>query len=122
MKIPRSDKKLEVFFKSVLPENASIIVRPMFGNLAAFVNGNMFTGLYGETLFVRLSEEDREDLLKVKGARLFEPMKGRLMKDYVCLPNEWLSKPEMVTPWISKAMDWSGKLPPKEKKKKIVKK
>jgi TfoX/Sxy family transcriptional regulator of competence genes len=93
MKIPGANKKLEVFFKSVLAENPSIKVRPMFGNLAAFVNGNMFTGLYGEALFVRLSEEDREELLKVKGARLFKPMKGRPMKDYVCVPNEWLSKP-----------------------------
>jgi TfoX/Sxy family transcriptional regulator of competence genes len=86
MKIPRSDKKLEVFFKSVIPEDSSINIRPMFGNLSAFVNGNMFAGVYGDSLFVRLSDDDRADLLGKKGAKLFEPMKGRPMKDYVCLP------------------------------------
>jgi len=31
----------------------------MFGNQAAFVNGDMFAGLFGDRLFVRLSDEDR---------------------------------------------------------------
>jgi len=122
MKIPGSDKKLEIFFKSVLPEEASINVRPMFGNLAAFVNGNMFAGLYGDALFVRLSDEGRAELLETKGSRVFEPMKGRPMKEYVCVPNEWLAKPSMVSPWILKALEWSSKLPAKQKKKKTAKK
>jgi TfoX/Sxy family transcriptional regulator of competence genes len=122
MKIPGSDEKLVLFFKSILPENPSINVRLMFGNLAAFVNGNMFAGLFGEALFVRLSEDGRAELLKVKGTRAFEPMKGRPMKEYVCVPNEWLTKPSMVSPWITKALEWSSKLPTKQMKKKTAKK
>jgi len=121
MKIPHADEKLEVFFKSVMPDDASINIRPMFGNLAAFVNGNLFTGLYGKDLFVRLSEGDREDLLKTKGTKPFEPMKGRPMKDYVCVPEDWLGKPAMVSPWISKSLNWTKKLPVKQKKKKSTK-
>ena len=115
MKIPGANKKLEVFFKSILPEDPSISVRPMFGNLAAFVNGNMFSGLYGDDLFVRLSDESRADLLKVKGASIFEPMKGRPMKNYVCVPKEWFEKPALVKPWISRSLKWSSALPPKKK-------
>ncbi len=122
MKIPKGDKKLEDFFRTILPENESIQTKPMFGNLAAFVNGNLFSGLYGETLFVRLSEEDRKHLLKVKGTRLFEPMKGRPMKEYVCVPDEWRSDRSIVSPWISKALEWTGRLPAKEMKSKIAKK
>jgi TfoX/Sxy family transcriptional regulator of competence genes len=122
MKIPGANKELEVFFRSVLPDEVSIQVKPMFGNLAAFVNGNLFSGLYGDTLFVRLSDMDRVELLKTKGTKLFEPMKGRPMKEYVCLPEEWLTQRSKVTPWISRALTWSGKLPPKEKKKKSTKK
>jgi TfoX/Sxy family transcriptional regulator of competence genes len=47
----------------------------MFGNVAGFVNGNLFMGVYGNGLFLRLSEEDRGELLKIKGASLFELMK-----------------------------------------------
>jgi len=49
----------------------------MFGNLSAFVNGNMFLGLFGNDLFVRLSSEDQKELLKKKGASVLEPMKGK---------------------------------------------
>ena len=122
MKIPGASKELEGFFRSILPDDGSIQAKPMFGNLAAFVNGNLFSGLYGDTLFVRLSDKDRIELLKTKGTKLFEPMKGRPMKEYVCVPEEWLTQPSKVTPWISKALSWSGKLPPKVKKKKSPKK
>ena len=117
MKIPRADKELEVFFKSILPDDPSITVRPMFGNLAAFVNGNMFSGLYGGDRFIRLPDEDRADLLRAEGALVFEPMKGRPMKEYVCVPKEWLEKPSLVRPWISRSLEWSSALPQKKKKK-----
>jgi TfoX/Sxy family transcriptional regulator of competence genes len=48
----------------------------MFGNISAFVNGNMFAGLFGNDIFVRLSDENRRELLEEKGASLLEPMKG----------------------------------------------
>jgi len=53
----------------------------MFGNISAFVNGNMFAGLFGNDLFVRLSKESRKELLEKQGASLLEPMKGRPMKE-----------------------------------------
>jgi TfoX/Sxy family transcriptional regulator of competence genes len=55
----------------------------MFGSLSAFVNGNMFLGLFGNDLFVRLSSEDQQDLLRKKGASILAPMKGKPMKDCV---------------------------------------
>jgi len=115
IKIPRSDEKSNELFRSLLPDDSRISVRPMFGNMAGFVNGNLFAGLFGEDLFVRLSKEDLEVLLKTKGTKLFEPMKGRAMKGYVVVPRAWTSQKEMVTPWIRKSLDWTGKLPEKTK-------
>jgi TfoX/Sxy family transcriptional regulator of competence genes len=89
----------------------------MFGNISAFVNGNMFFGLFGNDLFLRLSVEDRVELLKNKGASVLEPMKGKPMKDYVVVPRAWRDRPETVRSWISKALDWSSKLPSKKTKK-----
>jgi TfoX/Sxy family transcriptional regulator of competence genes len=89
----------------------------MFGNLAAFVNGNMSVGLFGEDLMLRLSEPDRAELLKNKGATIFEPMKGRQMKEYVTVPRAWLSSPAKLKPWVDRSLEWAMKLPPKKPKK-----
>jgi TfoX/Sxy family transcriptional regulator of competence genes len=114
MKIPRPDNESKVFFRSVVPDDSSVKVRPMFGNEAAFVNGNMFMGLYGSGMFVRLSEADRAEFLKKDGASLFEPMKGRPMKEYVMIPEEWLGNAEAVGPWITRSMQWASRLPKKK--------
>jgi TfoX/Sxy family transcriptional regulator of competence genes len=87
-------------------------MRPMFGNLAAFVNGNMFTGLFGEDLFVRLSEEDSAKVRK-QGGRDFEPMPGRAMRGYVTVPTTWRSKPDAARVWIASALELTRRLPPK---------
>ncbi|HVH16528.1 MAG TPA: TfoX/Sxy family protein [Candidatus Angelobacter sp.] len=105
------------FFRSLVPEDARVTVRPMFGNISAFVNGNMFFGVFGSDLFLRLSNEDREELLKSKGASLLEPMKGRPMKDYVVIPKTWREQPETIRSWIDKSLEWSSKLTPKKPKK-----
>jgi len=116
-KIPRSTKESEALLRSVLPEKKEVTVRPMFGNLAAFVDGNMSVGLYGDDLFVRLASSDRAELLKVEGASVFEPMKGRQMKEYVVLPRSWRRDPAKIKPWVSRSLEWSGQLPPKKPKK-----
>jgi len=85
----------------------------MFGNSAAFVNSNMFAGLWGNDLFVRLPEERIEELLKEEGAARFEPMKGRPMKGYVLLPRAWLADPSKVNSWVKTSFEWAVKLPPK---------
>jgi len=117
MKIPHPDKESLNAFRSLVPNDPRITVRPMFGNISAFVNGNMFFGVFGNDLFVRLSSEDQLKLLKNKGSSMLEPMKGKPMKDYVVLPKTWRAKPETLRSWISKSLEWSSKLPPKKAKK-----
>jgi TfoX/Sxy family transcriptional regulator of competence genes len=89
----------------------------MFGNVSAFVNGNMFFGIFGDDCFLRLSGGDRVELLKIKGAAVLEPMKGKPMKDYVVVPRTWRERPETMHSWISKSLEWSGTLPSKKTKK-----
>ena|SRR3989442_13109416 len=117
MKIPRPSKESIDLFHSLVPVDGRVTVRPMFGNISAFVSGNMFFGIFGNDLFLRLSDEDRLELLKNEGASILEPMKGKPMKDYVVVPNTWSDRPETVRSWISKSLDWSSKLPPKKAKK-----
>ena len=116
MKIPRPDEDSKEFLRSVLPEDPRITIRPMFGNISAFVNGNMFAGLFGNDLFVRLSDESRKELLEKKGASLLEPMKGKPMKEYVLIPKAWRTQQETVRMWVARSLDWASKLPQKRTK------
>jgi TfoX/Sxy family transcriptional regulator of competence genes len=84
--IPRADEQATAFFRSILPEDPAVRVRPMSGNVAAFANGHMFAGVLGPDVFVRLRESEREALLKQPGAAIWEPRKGHRMKEYVTPP------------------------------------
>src|SRR5437870_12150661 len=88
----------------------------MFGNISAFVNGNMFARLFGNDLFARLPEESRKELLEKEGALLLEPMKGRPMKEYVVIPKAWRKQHETARTWVIRSLDWTSKLPTKKKK------
>ncbi|MGE5265341.1 MAG: TfoX/Sxy family protein [Acidobacteriota bacterium] len=95
--------------------------RKMFGYPAAFVNGNMFAGLFQDAMFLRLSDEDRAAFRSEYSARLFEPMPGRPMRGYVLVPRFVLKSPKLLKAWTSKAMEYTGSLPPKASRSKAKK-
>lgn len=109
------------FFTSVVPDHPAIVIRPMFGQLSAFVNGNMFMGIFGHDVFVRLPGEARESLVSA-GGRPFEPMAGRPMREYVVLPGAWREEPDRVREWAARALDHAEELPPKRPKTERTKK
>ena len=111
-KMPKPDDASKAFFESVVPERPDVRVRPMFGNVSAFVNGNMFMGLFGSDLFVRLPDADRDSLFKAGGAP-FEPMPGRPMREYVVLPSKWREQRKRVQEWVDRSLAWAQELPPK---------
>jgi TfoX/Sxy family transcriptional regulator of competence genes len=116
MKIPKPDQLAKDFFNSLVPRDPRVKVRPMFGNSAAFVNGNMFMGLFGEDLFLRLSDDDSKEI-KALGGSAFEPMKGRPMKGYAVVPKSWRQDPKTVNEWVTRSLVWTRRLPPKTTKK-----
>jgi hypothetical protein len=79
LKPTEADKHL---FRETCAHLPSAEVKPMFGNLAAFANGNMFAGLFGSEIGLRLSEADRAVLARVAWAGVFGPP-DRSMKEYV---------------------------------------
>jgi TfoX/Sxy family transcriptional regulator of competence genes len=121
MSMPRTDAESKQFFADVIPGDPRIVVQPMFGSLAGFINGNMFTGLFGEQIFVRLPEKERQELLEVEGASEFSPMPGRPMKEYAALPDQWRHEPDKIRSWIETSLAWAETLPVKEPKKSAAK-
>jgi TfoX/Sxy family transcriptional regulator of competence genes len=116
MPMPKPSDQAKAAFQRIVPPDPAVTTRPMFGNLAAFVNGNMFCGLFGEDLFVRLSEDDNAKLRR-QGGKPFEPMPGRAMSGYVIVPAGWKLKPASAQPWIETALTWSRHLPAKGPRK-----
>lgn len=115
MAMPRPTDEAKEAFRALVPADAAVTTKPMFGNLAAFVNGNMFAGLFGDDLFVRVGDVERTSLLS-KGGRDFEPMPGRAMKGYVVLPTGWRGRSKDTAGWIATALESARKLPVKQAK------
>jgi TfoX/Sxy family transcriptional regulator of competence genes len=116
-KLPKPTQETKDFLASVVPDHPAVTIRPMFGQLSAFVNGNMFMGIYGDDVLVRLPEEDRQKVFAA-GGRVFEPMPGRPMRDYVLLPAAWRDDPKRVREWAARSLDHADELPPKKPKTK----
>jgi len=116
-KIPKPDEESKAFFESVVPDHPNVRIRPMFGNVSAFVNGNMFMGLFGPDVFVRLPEDERE-AVTAEGGTAFAPMPGRPMKEYVTLPGSWRDDADRVREWAARSLEWAEELPPKQSKSK----
>lgn len=108
-------------FEGAMKDFPMATQRKMFGYPAAFVNGNMFAGLFQDAMFLRLSDEDRAAFRSEYGARLFEPMPGRPMRGYVLVPRFVLKSPKHLSAWMRKAMEFTASLPPKASRSKAKK-
>jgi TfoX/Sxy family transcriptional regulator of competence genes len=112
----KAPEEMVRLFENALKDFPMATQRKMFGYPAAFVNGNMFTGLFQEDMFLRLSDEDRAVIRKEYGTPLFEPMPGRPMRGYVVVPRYVLNSPRLLRTWLTKGMEYAKALPPKVKR------
>jgi TfoX/Sxy family transcriptional regulator of competence genes len=116
MKIPKPTEDDKELFRTLVPDDPRVEVKPMFGNLGAFVNGNMFMGLFGSDVGVKLDDADRDRLLKESGAGPFGPAE-RPMGGYVTLP-AGRRTPAKARSWVKKSLEHVAALPPKKAKAK----
>ena len=119
MQIPKPTDADKQRFQVLVPDAAGVEVKPMFGNLGAFVNGNMFMGLFGSDVGVKLPDDQLAKLLAQPGSGPFGP-EERPMGGYATLPADWSTR--MATPWIDNALAHVAALPPKTPKKRAAKK
>jgi TfoX/Sxy family transcriptional regulator of competence genes len=112
MKIPKPTDAARALFDGLVPDDSRVEVKPMFGNLGAFVNGNMFMGLFGADVGLKLSDADQH-ALRQAGGQPFGPPE-RPMGGYVALPQ--VISAATAKPWVTRSIDYIGTLPPKTKK------
>src|SRR5659263_288340 len=80
--------------------------KKMFGCPVYFANDNMFAGVFENDIFIRLSEQDRNKINSENDEVMpFEPMKGRVMKEYVVLPDSLYNVPEKFHELLSSSYD-----------------
>lgn len=113
--MPRPSEDAKAAFARVVPDEPAVTIKPMFGQVSAFVNGNMFCGIFGEELMVRLPDEDIEKIKK-QGGRDFEPVPGHKMGGYVIVPGDWRAKPPSAL--IKRALETARSMPAKKPKTK----
>lgn len=91
--------------------------KKMFGCPAYFINDNMLAGVFQDDLFIRLSEADRIEIRsRYDEAIPFEPIKGRIMKEYVVLPDTLYNNPEKFQEWLNRSFQYVSSLPSKKVK------
>lgn len=113
MTMPPAPKALIDRFSRILEHFPQAERRKMFGFPAAFVGGNLATGLYGEGWMVRLGGDEAHRMVHDGEAKAFEPMPGRPMKGYVLLPVHVVDDDDALTDWVGRALAYAGTLPPK---------
>jgi TfoX/Sxy family transcriptional regulator of competence genes len=89
--------------------------RKMFGYSCVFAKGKMFAGLHEAGMVLRLPDEQRAEFLRLKDAKQFEPMPGRVMREYVVVPKVLLNAPEQLRAWVEKSLAYISSLPAKPK-------
>ena len=112
MQWKKTPPELAERFGQAAPKDPKVVRKPMFGYPALFLNGNMFAGTFQDKIVARLDEAARARATKA-GAKPFEPMPGRPMKEYVVVPAADVARPAVLAKWIEQARTYALTLPVK---------
>jgi hypothetical protein len=114
MKMPKATDADRDRFRALVPDGPGVEVKPMFGQLGAFVDGHMFAGLFGSAVGVKLDEIGAAELSAVPGSGPFGP-EERPMGGYLALP-AGMADGE-ATGWMVRARDHVSTFPPKARRR-----
>jgi hypothetical protein len=89
-----------------LAETDCVTISQMFGMPSLKINGKAFAGLYNDAMVFKLSGEPHKKAPAEPGAKLFEPMTERPMKEWVEIPfsssKKWESFVKEALGYVSK--------------------
>jgi hypothetical protein len=109
----KSPPELVARFEEVLDRFPDATRKQMFGYPAAFVGGNMATGLFADRWVVRLPD-DEIDAAKTAGADSFEPVPGKPMKAFVAIPRTDVDDDTRIGAWVERGLARARAMPAKK--------
>ncbi len=109
----KSPSELVERFGTVMDRYPDAERKKMFGYPAAFVGGNMATGLFAEHWVVRLPDGEIAEA-KAAGAGSFEPMPGRPMKSFVVIPSAEVTDDPAIARWVERGLAHAASMPAKK--------
>jgi hypothetical protein len=89
--------KEETLFQEIGTSLKGVTISQMFGMPTLKVNGKALAGLHGKDMVFKLAGDAHAAALMLKGAHLFEPMKGRPMREWVQVPPAHKTKWEALS-------------------------
>lgn len=93
---------------------ADVTRKQMFGYPCAWIGGNMATGLFAQSWWVRLAPARLAEVLASGEATGFEVMPGRPMKGYAVMRDPVVGDDTRLDAWLGEAFDYTATLPPKK--------
>jgi TfoX-like protein len=109
----KSPPELVERFAAVLDAYPDAERKKMFGYPAAFVGGNMATGLFADQWVVRLPDDEIQPA-RARGAGAFEPMPGKPMKAFVSIPKGDIGDDAAIAAWVERGLALARSMPPKK--------
>jgi hypothetical protein len=109
----KSPPELVERFGAILDRYPDAQRKKMFGYPAAFVGGNMATGLFADQWVVRLPDGEIA-AARDAGAGAFEPMPGKPMKAFVVIPTADVEDDAKVTAWVERGLALAASMPAKK--------
>ena len=91
----------------------------MFGYPAAFVGGNMATGLFAERWVVRLPDAEIEGA-KAAGADRSSRCPGKPMKAFVVIPAADVADDAAIRGWVERGLAHAGSMPAEEVRRPLL--
>jgi TfoX/Sxy family transcriptional regulator of competence genes len=108
------DEDLAGRAREVMPTDAEVTERKMFGGLAFLLRGHMFAGIVGSELMVRIGSEAAQRALELDHVREMD-FTGRPMKNMIFVQPAGLDGPALER-WVTAAADHARTLAPKQPK------
>jgi hypothetical protein len=102
--------------EDALINEPSIIKKKMFGVACFMRNGNAFTGVWDDSLIVRIGLDAYDAALEEPHVSEFD-ITGRPMKGWVVVGPEAIDDDPTLRDWLSRAMDFADTLPKKSQMK-----
>lgn len=106
------DERLAGRVRDVMAPAGVIGERKMFGGLTFMLNGNMWCGIVGDNLMLRLDPERADEALARPHVRPMD-FTGRPMKGFVLVDPPGLAGDDQLRQWIGQAQDYVRSLPAK---------